>query len=202
VRKLFLIWRDWDGPRVEAARVELCSSGLRADGVQIGVDPLPYRLDYSLDASDRWITAELELQAVGDGWSRRLMLRRSADGAWRAQVDAEGAARLPDPGGSLDGLGEALDCDIGFSPLTNAMPVAREDLARGPGAADFVMAWVAVPALTVEASPQRYEHVRLEADGAIVRYVDRGLFEGFTAELEYDRDGFVRVYPELARRVG
>jgi hypothetical protein len=35
-----------------------------------------------------------------------------------------------------------------------------------------------------------------------VRYVDRGLFDGFTAELELDRDGLVVHYPGLAERVG
>jgi hypothetical protein len=43
--------------------------------------------------------------------------------------------------------------------------------------------------------------VRRQEDGALVRFVDLGLFEGFTAELELDTDGFARVYPGLARRV-
>jgi hypothetical protein len=162
---------------------------------------MPYRLDYRLDAAEGWVTRSLELAAVGERWSRRLALSRSADGEWRAATDRSGDVELPEPAGTLDGLDDALDCDLGFSPLTNAMPVAREGLAHGPGAGDFVMAWVAVPALTVAASAQRYEHVRREPDGAVVRYVDRGLFDGFTAELEYDRDGLVRLYPELARRV-
>jgi hypothetical protein len=35
----------------------------------------------------------------------------------------------------------------------------------------------------------------------VVRYVDRGRFEGFTAELPFDADGLVLDYPGLARRV-
>jgi hypothetical protein len=91
----------------------------------------------------------------------------------------------------------ALDCDLGLSPLTNAMPVHRTGLLHRPGAEDFLMTWVSVPDLVVHASAQRYEHVR----PGVVRYVDRGQFEGFTAELAFDADGLVLDYPGLARRV-
>jgi hypothetical protein len=63
------------------------------------------------------------------------------------------------------------------------------------------MAWVSVPDLEVFASAQHYEHVRTDASTAVVRFVDRGRFAGFTAELELDPDGLVLVYPELAQRV-
>jgi hypothetical protein len=52
----------------------------------------------------------------------------------------------------------------------------------------------------VQPSRQRYEHVRLTADGAVVRYV--GEHRDFVGELELDRDGVVIFYPDLARRVG
>jgi uncharacterized protein len=198
----FVIWRDWDGPRTEATRIELGSTGIRANGVQLGADPVPYRLDYQLDAFDGWVTRSLKLEANGNGWARRLALTHSKDGTWQAEAEAHGSIDLPDPGGALEGLDGALDCDLGYSPLTNMMPVRRERLNEYPGAQDFVMAWVSVPGLTVHASAQRYEHVRVDAHGSVVRFKDRGLFEGFTAELAYDPEGIVRVYPELARRIG
>jgi len=55
--------------------------------------------------------------------------------------------------------------------------------------------------LGVVASRQPYEHVRTTVDGSIVRYVDRGLFAGFTAELELDRMDSSCATPELAERV-
>jgi hypothetical protein len=69
-------------------------------------------------------------------------------------------------------------------------------LNKRPGAADFLMAWISVPDLSVVASPQRYEHVSKD----VVRYVDRGLFPGFTAVLDLDPTGIVEVYPDLAER--
>ena len=196
-----LIWRGTDAWRVEAASVELARDGLVASGTQIGLDPLGYRLDYRLDASERFVTRSLMVHASGSGWSRRLELRRDGAGAWTCEASAEGVVELPEPGGDAAALAGALDCDLGLSPLTNLMPIRRSGLDRRAGAEDFLMAWVSVPDLAVQASGQRYEHVRATAGGSVVRYVDRGLFDGFTAELELDADGFVVRYPELGERV-
>jgi hypothetical protein len=168
-----LVWEGLDTWRAECARVTLRDDRLSAQGVQIGVDPEPYRLDYELVCGEGFVTQELRIRCG----ERELHLVREGD-------------KL----GAID----ALDCDLGFSPLTNTMPVLRHRLHERAGAEDFLMAWVAVPELTVHASAQRYEHVR----PGVVRYVDRGTHDGFTAELELDGDGFAVVYPALARRVG
>ena len=172
-RTRLIVWRGTDEPRqtlAEAAAVELWDDGLRATGTQIGAD---YRVDYELDASlEGFVTNSLTVTARGEGWSRALTLRRDQMGD------------------------DVLDCDLALSPLTNAMPILRHGLHVQPGSADFKMAWVDVPSLTVHTSAQRYEHV---APG-VVRYVDRGEFAGFTATLELDGDGLVVNYPGLAER--
>lgn len=169
MRRRLVVWRGTDEWRAEAARVDLGDDGLRATGTQIGHG---YRVDYELDATlPGFVTRRLAVRAAGDGFDRELVLERSD-------------------------MGDALDCDLGLSPLTNAMPVLRHRLHERPGAADFVMAWVSVPQLEVTESAQRYEHVR----PGVVRFVDRGLFAGFEAELSYDGDGLALSYPDLAER--
>lgn len=197
----FLLWSGIDGWRAEAARVDLTSDGVQAVGTQLGVDPLPYRLEYELEAPERFITRRLQASVLGEGWTRRIELRHDGEGAWSCELETEGKVELPPAGGDMEALAGALDCDLAFSPLTNLMPVRRHALHRRPGKLDFLMAWISVPDLALRASPQRYEHVRAEPDGSTVRFVDRGLFPGFISELELDRDGLVVVYPELARRV-
>jgi hypothetical protein len=197
-----LIWSGVEGWLAEAAGLELGEAGLSARGTQLGVDPVPYRLDYRLDASVGWVTRSLEVEAAGEGWRRRLALARDGDGTWRCEAAAEGEVELPPPGGRLAGLDEALDCDLGLSPLTNLMPVRRAGLERGPGALDIVAAWVSSPDLSLHVSAQRYEHVRREGGGAVVRYADRGAHDGFVADLVLDADGLVLEYPGLARRQG
>ena len=90
-------------------------------------------------------------------------------------------------------LGEVLDLDLGFSPLFNSLPVLRDRLHEGGDARDYVMAWVAVPELTVTRSQQRY----LPLSRRVVRYRSGS----FTADIEFDADGVVVGYPGLAERV-
>jgi hypothetical protein len=75
------------------------------------------------------------------------------------------------------------------------MPVLRDALLSGGEPRDYVMAWIGVPDLTVHRSEQRYEPL----DHRLVRYVSRD--SDFVAELEYDADGFVVTYPQMAERL-
>lgn len=198
VRQRTVMWRGLDNLRLEAADVSLRADHLSARGIQLGAQPLPYRLGYRLETVTGFVTSLLAVHARGEGWERRLELRRDGEGVWSCQASGQGAGEIASAGGELDGVEAALDCDLGLCPLTNAMPVLRCALMDG-GEQDFVMAWVSVPDLRVSRSEQRYEHVRRTAQGAIVRYVGR--HRDVVGELELDADGLVVRYPELAERV-
>jgi hypothetical protein len=89
-------------------------------------------------------------------------------------------------------LGDADFFDLGWSPLFNSLPVLRDRLLeRGP-TRDYVMRWVDVPSLEVSASQQRYEPL---GDG-LVRFRSGG----FSAEIQFDDQGFVLDYPCIAKR--
>jgi uncharacterized protein len=178
-----LTWRGVEEWLAEHARVELTDGCVMASGVQLGVEPEEYRVDYRLEVPSNWVTRRLEVDASGAEWRRSLVLEHDGAGAWTC--DGE---HVP----ALDG---AMDCDLAYSPLTNVMPIRRYDLHTGGGSRDFLMAWVSVPDLTVHASPQRYVHVRR----GVVRYVS--LDGDFRAELELDGEGLVVRYPRLAERV-
>jgi uncharacterized protein len=178
-----IVWRGLEEWLAEATEVRLERERLEARGTQLGADPKPYRLDYELTTAERWVTERLALTAHhGDG-ERHLDLRRLPDGGWTANGE---------PRPDLDG---ALDCDLAFSPLTNAMPILRERLRDGGGPVDLGMAWVSVPDLNIHRSPQRYEPI----DRRTVRFLS--LDSDFRAELELDDDGLVVRYPGLAERV-
>lgn len=196
-----VIWEGIGSWRAEAAYVDFAADGVSAGGTQLGVDPLPYRLDYTLEAPDRFMTARLRVEAAGTGWARRIELRHDGHGVWTCDAEEEGDVDLPASGGSVEALAGAVDCDLGLSPLTNLMPVRRHALHEREGALDFLMAWVSVPDLGLHAYRQRYEHLRRNDAGAVVRFIDLGLDRGFVADLELDADGLVLFYPELARRV-
>ena len=177
-----VIWRGLDAWRADGAHVQLDDGRMSAGGTQFGADP--YRLDYRLRTGPDFVTESLELSLLRNGTLKRLLLARAADGSWTADDRP-----LPEVEG-------ALDCDLGLCPLTNTMPVLRERLLD-PGAQphEFVMAWVSVPDLTVHRSEQRYEPI----DRQHVRYVGR--HRSFEGVLEFDDDGLVVHYPELAERI-
>ena len=92
------------------------------------------------------------------------------------------------------GLGGCDFFDLGYSPLFNSLPVRRDGLlVDGPGR-EYVMRWVRVPELEARELRQRYEPL----GGRVVRYSS----DGFTADIEFDDDGFVTWYPGLAERIG
>ncbi|HEY8845461.1 MAG TPA: putative glycolipid-binding domain-containing protein, partial [Candidatus Limnocylindrales bacterium] len=125
-------------------------------------------------------------------------LRRFDSGVWTADASAVGDVELEPAGGDPTAFAEALDCDLGLSPLTNSMPALRHDLLRREGSVDFVMAWVAVPALAVRASAQRYTSLG-ESPGGMRRIEYRS--RDFVSELLFDADGLVVDYPRLGRAV-
>ncbi|MFI7210616.1 putative glycolipid-binding domain-containing protein [Micromonospora maritima] len=178
--------------------------GLTAQGVALAVDPIPYTCRYRLTLAPDWSTSRLEVDADGAGWSRSVRLERGADG-WRVRTGEEGdldaalrAAGHPTAGlpgtDDPDRLAEALDVDLGGSPLTNTLPIRRIGLGRLPAdlATGVKVAWVLLPSLAVVPDEQVYTSL----GPGRVRYAS----DGFTADLEVDPEGFVVRYPGLAER--
>jgi hypothetical protein len=194
----FLVLTGVEEWLTEAASIELGPGTFHATGTQLGADPAPFRVDYRLECAEAFVTRELEAVAIADGWRRELLLRHDGAGGWRAQVADDGDVPGGPWRGELPDLSAALDIDIENSPLTNTMPILRHGFAHG-GSGDFLMAYVRTPSLRIEASPQRYEHVRASDQRSVVRYLS--LDGDFTAELELDRDGVLVHYPQLARRL-
>lgn len=192
-------WAKEEPFGVEFADVVLTSERLSAVGIAIGTEPVPYRLDYTLETGAGFVTSRLLVRTGGEGWVRTLDLRRISSGSWRATAKAEGDAALSPPGGDVAPLAGALDCDLGLSPLTNSMPVLRHALLQGGGPVDFRMAWISVPDLQVHPSGQRYTFVRGELDASVIRY--EATDGDFAAELTFDHDGIVVDYPGIGRRL-
>ena len=184
-----LAWAKEEPVGAEFALVARTSRRLRAAGVAVHEHALPYRLDYWLET------------AAGFGWRRELVLARPQPGAWTIAAQAAGTVDLPPPGGTAAALADAVDCDLGLSPLTNTLPVLRLGLLSGGRPHDLLVAWISVPDLVVRPSAQRYTPKGADARGRpVVRYEDAD--GGFAADLTLDTAGYVLHYPGLARRLG
>jgi hypothetical protein len=188
------VWEGWEREdwHAESATVSFGDVRMLATGTQLGVDPLPYTLSYSLAVDlDGFVTRRLSVAARGAGWSRAVELEHAVDGEWSVSAEALGDVDLPSAGGPASTLGDALDIDLALSPLTNWMPARRFT----EGSHDFVMAFVDVPSLRVVADRQRYTWL----GPGLVRY--ESIDGTFSAEISLDDDGFVVSYPQIARRV-
>lgn len=192
-----LAWMGPDPLRVDAAQVMLAPDSLTARGTSAVAD---YVVDWVLETGAAWVTRTLSVRARGDRFNRSLELARGDDGTWSAVRRQDGQRRTNLEVAGLDG---ALDCDLGLCPFTNTMPVLRHDLVaharRGQDhPVELVMAWVAVPELTLQMSPQRYTPLGPAPDGGAMIGFASGDFQ---ATIEFDLDGLVRDYPGLASRL-
>jgi uncharacterized protein len=195
-------WAKTDPPGAEFAVIQLESRRLCATGVAIGSDPEPYRLSFALQTRDEYITDRAVVETQGAGWTRHLEIQRSHAGVWSALGQSAGKLEMSEPGGDPAELGDALDLDLGLSPVFNTMPVLRHDLHDGGSAEDFLMVWISVPDLSIHASPQRYTFLERRSDEQrLVRFEAVGDGEDFVADVQFDSDGLVVDYPGIASRI-
>jgi hypothetical protein len=195
-----LVWVKPGG--AELTKVKVTERRLAATGTAIGSDPLPYRLDYTLITGDRYITSTLYVSATGHDqargpWRRQLELRHDGSGSWTVDASSEGEPDLPPPGGDPAGLDDALDCDLGLSPLTNTMPVLRGGLLTGGGPVDHLMAWVSVPDLAVIPDRQTYTFRHRDGEHSVINYASGD----WTRDIVFDASGLVLDYPDIGHLV-
>lgn len=144
-------------------------------------DGKPLHVTYELVTDAQGISRSLSLQQVFSGERRRRVLVHSADG-W--SIDGRAAPELAG----------CLDIDIGLSPATNALPIARMT-AGGVERADVCVAWVRFPSLDVVPATQRYTRV----GPGVWRY--ESITSGFSAQLHVDDWLFPEVYDGVWKRV-
>ncbi|GIG56715.1 hypothetical protein Lfu02_10870 [Longispora fulva] len=189
--------RAWQ--RVEPPGTELAlfreHAGLTAEGSAVVGGEMPYVVRYSLATDELWRTRRLDVDVTGVGWRRTARLEHAA-GRWRVATGEEGrldgsVAGIDDP----DRLDEAVDVDLGLSPLTNTLPVRRLDLLSAPVGVKHKLTMVFVRVPTLEVFPHEQTYTVL-GPGRI-GYTSLG----YTAELGLDDHGYVTHYPGLATLV-
>ena len=174
------IWQPDFGEGVEQFRFRTTPQGYEARGdVAATLEGASLEAGYVVETDAAWITRRVRVGMEGGG-----LLEILSDGAgdW-SRADGEA---LPE----LDGC---LDPDISMTPFTNTLAIRRLGLKVGESA-EFKVAYILVPELSLRAAPQRY-----------ARLADRlwrfeALDIDFTADITVDEGGFVVDYPGLFRR--
>jgi hypothetical protein len=185
-------WQGDHGRAIESARVLLGQTGLRALGrsVRAPLDAPAFSASYRLVVDEEGALSRLSITSAAQDRERNLTLNRTEDGYWLLDTGT---------GGSRAEFEGAVDVDLQYSPLFNALPIRRLGLHRELSEAEVPMVFVALPSLKVELTTQRYcTRSTLDAEGrAVIGFQARE----FTADLVVDGDGVVIEYPELATRI-
>jgi hypothetical protein len=177
-----LSWVDSSGTGHDDATVTIDENGCVAVGHITAYLPQHFEIYYRIECDTDWRTRYV---SVADTLTlRSLELHVTPDRHW-----------VSDDGSVIPELDGALDVDISATPLSNSLPVRRLDLEVGESA-EIVTAWIDVPALHVQADPQRY--TRLLPN--VYRY--QSLDSDFTRDVVFDDDDFVVQYPGLFFRRG
>jgi hypothetical protein len=174
-----ILWQRLDLPGHEIATIARHGDGWLLSGVAIVVDAgRPCRVAYEIECDSNWTTRSCALRGSIGASDVHLELERRADAQWTVNAEVVAALRGCD------------DVDLGFSPVTNLLPIRRLALAIG-ARADVRAAWVRFPELTVEVLEQSYARI----DGSRYHYESAG--GAFQRELTVDAFGCVVEYPGL-----
>lgn len=186
-RTSVLFWRRTDIAGLERLELTVAPDHVAATSMVICLEDGGFRLAHRWRLGADWRVRRVDVDCWDDRVHRTLRLARGGDGdgtGW----EVDGVAR-PD----LDGVD---DVDLSATPFCNTLPIRRVPATPGRSlTVDTV--FIDAPRLTVARSRQRYERLGPHR----LRYVDLGLFAGFSAGLSVDDEGWVDSYEGLFERV-
>jgi hypothetical protein len=161
-------------PGAEWCSVERGSSGSTIAGVVIVAHGrAAQRFDYELELDAAAVTRRAQITAVLPDRTEVFDLATDGHGSWWRS----GKLVLQDPG--------ALDVDLGFSPVTNSLPIWRLGLEVGQ-ARGITVLWLQYPELQLVPARQTYERL-----GELAYRYCSGSFE---AVIRIFPDGLVEDY--------
>jgi uncharacterized protein len=190
-----VLWQRIYSPGSEWCAVEREPDGWRLHGIVLTeVATAPVLVHYAVALATDWSTrvVEIAMRSGAASEPRTLKLTVAPDQRW--QIEREPGLEPAMPADDVVTLHGLVDVDLGFSPVTNTLPIRRLEPAIGEAIA-VTAAWVRFPELTIEPLPQRY--IRL----AERRYRYESAGGAFVAEIEVDDLGLVTTYEGGWRRI-
>jgi uncharacterized protein len=173
------LWRRLDVPGHDACRLDEVEDGWRLHGTAVfAVDGAPARLSYHVDCDLAWHARAASVEGWVGAEPIAITIVHTTEGRWLLD------------GAPVSGLDDCVDVDFGFTPATNLLQLRRTAIAVGD-AANVPVAWLDVPANTLERLEQRYHRL------SSTTYDYESPRFSYHAVLETTPDGFARRYPGL-----
>jgi hypothetical protein len=184
-----------DSPGSEWCALERTPDGWRLQGIVLAeVATVPVLVHYAVTLASDWSTRAVEIVIRSGDAIKPQELRLTVASEQRWQIEREPRQDESMPQDDLEALQGLIDVDLGFSPVTNTLPIRRLDPAIGEAVA-VTAAWVRFPELTIEPLPQRYTRL------AERRYRYESAGGAFVAEIAVDDLGLVTTYEGGWRRI-
>lgn len=185
-------WQSPDGRSLESARVLLGAGGLRALGrsVRVAADGSAFTASYRLLVGENGALQRVSVTSASPERERSITLNHTEDGYWLMDTGS---------GGSRAEFDGAVDVDLQFSPLFNALPIRRLGLHRDAGMHRLPVVFVTLPRLEVALVYQQYRSTDTLGDtnSAVVEFRQ----DDYSGQITVDGDGMVLDYPGLAARL-
>lgn len=171
-------WRRLDQPAIERATIFAENRGWILAGIVDGTleNGASYQVRYTVRCAGDWTTREVVVDGhLGDAPIGMSLERDAPSGTWTLNAEPQRQVK------------GCIDVDLGFSPITNTLPIRRLELAVR-GRADVRAAWLRFPEMKLEPLEQSYRRL----DASCYRYEsDNG---NFSANLKVDGRGIVVQY--------
>ena len=182
-----LTWRAHDLPRMESVRVQLSGNRIKAYGriVAAATPSHPaFSASYDLVTDEGGATKRLSLTVTLAERERQLSIARDEENMWMVQDHSNQTKRSEFEG--------ALDVDVVFSPLFNALPIRRTGVYKTAGSISLPVVYVRLPDLSVELETITYSN----SDAGFKLHSPVA-----NTTITVDDDGFILDYPGLATRI-
>jgi hypothetical protein len=190
-----VLWQRIDSPGSEWCALERTPDGWRVQGIVLAeVATAPVLVHYAIALASDWSTRAVEIVMRSGNAIKPEELRLTVATEQRWQIEREPSQDESMPQDDLMALHGLTDVDLGFSPVTNTLPIRRLDPAIGEAVA-VTAAWVRFPELTIEPLPQTYTRL------AERRYRYESAGGAFVTGIEVDDLGLVTTYEGGWRRI-
>jgi len=182
-------WQGYSVPRLEQVRFLLSERKLRASGRLVTAGPdEQFSGSFEVSVGETGAVTRLLLRTATVSEERQVSVSRSSEGVWLVD-HGQGAERA-----DFDG---AVDVDVQFAVLFNAIPIRRLRLQDEPGEHELPVVHVTLPDLSVRLVRQRYRTVSVGERQSVVSF-ESGDFQ---QDITVDKTGLVVDYPGVAQRI-
>lgn len=185
-----VIWRRTDGSGTEHATLVVAEDAITLLGAVVTAEEgRPLTIRYRVECDLTWRTRSVIVDGSADSATTSALVQASSRGDGRWISTTMQGERVP-----LFTWNGCIDVDLGFSPITNLLPLRRLAPAIGESV-DVSAAWIRFPGFGLKPLPQRYTRL------AEFRYRYESFDPGYETEIDVDELGLVVRYGDVWERI-